>query len=153
MKKKTKDWCWIANPGLEVDGPHSFLDWDQRKGETQSSLTLGSAVNIQPSHFDPTTSTGMEATVQMDEMIRIRQDERCGVNEMNGDVYVDGLGDVNAFEESGCGLLHGGDGYEYDGQAVGRRDVVTGRRWALDSDRLRSRKGGKIHGLAREVVG
>jgi len=115
-------------------------------------LTLGSAVNTQLSHFDPTTSTGTEATVQMYEMIRIHQHERYGVNEMNGAVYVDGLGGVGAFGESGFRLLDGGDGYEYDGQAVGRRDVVTGRMWALDSDMLHSWKGGKIHGSAREVV-
>jgi len=89
----------------------------------------------------------------MDEMIRIQQHERYGANEMNGAVYVDGLGGVSAFGESGFQLLHGGDGYEYDEQAVGRRDVVTGRMWALDSDMLRLWKGEKIHGSAREVEG
>lgn len=62
---------WIINRGLEVDGPHLFLDWVPRKGETRLSLILASAVNIQPSHFDPKTSMGTGETVQMDGMIRI----------------------------------------------------------------------------------
>jgi hypothetical protein len=100
-------------------------------------LILASAVNIQPSYFDPKTSTGTGETVQMDGMIRIQRDETYEVSEMSGDVYVDGLDDVtwtflfreadaSAFEESGCLMLRGGDGYEYDGQVVGRRDGVTG---------------------------
>lgn len=59
----------------------------------------------------------------MDEMIHRHL---SGVNEMNGDVYVDyGPSGVSAFEESGFQMLHGGDEYEYDGQMVGRKDVVS----------------------------
>lgn len=56
---------------------------------------------------------------------------------MSGDVYVDDLcdatwtflfreADASAFEESGCLMLRGGDGYECDGRVVRRRDGVTG---------------------------
>ena len=83
-------------------------------------------MNIQPSHFDPTTSMGTEETVQLDGMIHIQRHEKHGVNEMNGDVFVDGLGDVSAFEESGFRMVRGGDGYGYDEQGVGRRYAVTG---------------------------
>jgi len=129
---------WIINHGLEVDGPRLFLDWVLRKGENRLSLTLASVVNIQPSHFDPKTSMGTGETVQMDGMIRIRRDEKYEVNEMSGDVYVDGPGDAtwtflfregdaSAFEEeSGCLMLRGDDGHESDGQVVGRRGGVTG---------------------------
>lgn len=123
-----------------------FLDWVPRRGETQLSLMLASAVNIQPSHFDPTTSTGTGETVQMDVRIHIHRHERYEANEMNGDVYVDGLGDAtwtylfqeanaSAFEEeSGCLTLRDGDGCERDGKAVGHKDGVAGRMQGLDSD-------------------
>lgn len=130
-------WPWIINRGLEVDGPRLFLDWVLRKEETQLSLTPVSAVNIQPSHSDRRTSMGTGETVPMDGTIRIPRHEQYEVNEMTGDVYVGGLYDVtwislfreadaSAFEESGCLMLRGGDGYEYDEQVVGRRDEVIG---------------------------